>query len=44
MQSLRLLALVAGATGVVWAAPAAADDWALETPRMRRGSFCFSRQ
>jgi hypothetical protein len=28
MQSLRRLALAAGATGVVWASPAAADDWA----------------
>ncbi len=28
VQTLRRLALAAGATGVVWASPAAADDWA----------------
>jgi porin len=28
MQSLRRLALVAGTIGVVWASPAAAEDWA----------------
>ncbi len=28
MQSLRRLAFAGGTIGVVWASPAAADDWA----------------
>src|SRR5271157_3328256 len=36
MQSLRRLALAAGTTGVVWASPAAADDWAMRITAVQK--------